>query len=224
VNIGVLASHEGTTLQAVIDACATGALRAQVVVVIGNNRDSHALERARAAGVAAHHLSGQTHTDHEALDTAICGTLVDAGVDIVVLAGYMKRLGPLTLSRFRRRVLNTHPALLPRFGGQGMHGLNVHRAVLAAGETMTGASIHIVTADYDAGPVIAQCEVPVRPGDTAETLAQRVQERERTLLVDVLTRIVDGTIAIPPDDRDAGGPTDWSSGPAASDAERSREG
>ena len=197
MNIGVLASHEGTTLQAIIDACATGTLPAQVVAVISNNRDSGALQRARVASVAAYHLSSQTHAEPEALDAAICSALVERRVDVVVLAGYMKKLGAQTLARFRGRILNTHPALLPKFGGKGMYGLDVHRAVLAAREATTGASVHLVTEDYDAGPVIAQCEVPVATTDTPEALARRVQERERALVVEVLAAIAAGRLHLP---------------------------
>lgn len=217
MKIGVLVSHEGTTLQAIIDACATAALRARVVAVISNNRDAVALQRARAAGITTHHLSSQTHPAGEALDTAIGAALAEAGADIVVLAGYMKRLGPLTLARFRDRVLNTHPALLPKFGGKGMYGLNVHRAVLAAREPVTGASIHLVTDDYDTGPVIAQREVAVAAEDTPEALAARVQYEERALLVGVLTDIAAGRLHLPPNQ---GRPTNRFSGPAAPAAER----
>jgi len=197
LRIGILASYEGTTLQAIIDACATGVLPAQVVTVVSNNRDAEALQRARAAGVATHHLSSSTHPEPEALDAAICGVLVEHAVDIVVLAGYMKKVGSQTLARFRGRVLNTHPALLPKFGGKGMYGLHVHRAVLAAGEAKSGASVHLVNDEYDAGPVIAQFEVPVAAADTPESLAERVQERERAIVVEVLGRIADRRIRLP---------------------------
>jgi phosphoribosylglycinamide formyltransferase-1 len=119
------------------------------------------------------------------------------GTELIVLAGYMKQVGSNTLLRFRGRLLNTHPAVLPKFGGMGMYGLHVHRAVLAAGEAKTGASVHVVTEEYDAGPVIAQCDVPVEPTDTPETLAERVQARERSLLVEVLGRIADGRRGLP---------------------------
>ena len=197
MKIGVLASHEGTTLQAIIDACTAGALAATVVTVISNNRDAGALHRARAAGIGVHHLSSRTHSEAEALDAAICQALVEDEVDVVVLAGYMKKLGPQTLVRFRGRVLNTHPALLPKFGGTGMYGVRVHEAVLAAGEVKSGASVHLVDEDYDTGPVIAQAEVAVLEGDTPDRLGARVQERERALLVDVLARIADGRISLP---------------------------
>jgi phosphoribosylglycinamide formyltransferase-1 len=196
MNLGVLASHEGTTLQALIDAVAAGRLPALIVAVICNNGDAGALKRAASAGIATHHLSGVTHPDPDALDAAICAALVAHDVDLVVLAGYMKKLGPRTLARFGGRIVNTHPALLPKFGGQGMYGLYVHRAVLAAGEATTGASVHLVDEEYDTGRVVAQCEVPVLAGDTAEALAERVQHHERALLVDVLARVADGRLRL----------------------------
>ena len=192
MKIGVLASHEGTTLQAVLDACATGRIPAQVVLVVSNNAGSGALRRARTAGVPALHLSSTTHPDPKSLDRALLQALRAQAVDLVLLAGYMKKLGPLTLAAFPGRILNTHPALLPRFGGQGLYGAHVHRAVLAAGERESGASIHWVDGEYDTGPVIAQVRVPVEPGDTPESLAARVQAAERTLLVKVLDELARG--------------------------------
>ncbi len=187
--LGVLASHEGTTLQAVVDACARDGFPWEMAVVISNNADSGALRRARVAGLPAAHLSSRTHDTPEALDHAICRALSEHGADLVLLAGYMKKLGRETLATFRGRIVNTHPALLPKFGGQGMYGLHVHRAVLAAGERTSGVSVHLVDAEYDTGPVIAQSEVPVEPGDTPESLAARVQARERELLVQILVEI-----------------------------------
>lgn len=186
LRIGVLASHNGTTLQAILDACEAGALTAQVVSVISNNSQSGAAQRAHRYAVPFAHLSDRTHPEPDALDEAIRDTLVQNDADIVVLAGYMKKLGPHTLKQFEGRILNTHPALLPKFGGQGMYGARVHEAVLAAGESMTGVSIHVVDAGYDTGPVIAQCEVPVHADDTVESLAERVQMHERAFLVETL--------------------------------------
>lgn len=132
MNVAVLASHEGTTLQAILDACGGGMLDARVVIVISNNADSGAIRRARAADVAHAHLSGRTHPDAEALDRTILGAVDGVATDVILLAGYMKKLGALTLGRYAGRVFNTHPALLPKYGGKGMYGMNVHRAVLAA--------------------------------------------------------------------------------------------
>lgn len=197
MNLAVLASHEGTTLQAVLDACAAGKIAARVALVVSNNAGSGALRRARAAGVEALHLSGATHPDPLDLDRAISSALSQRRVDLVLLAGYMKRLGPVTLEAYAGRILNTHPALLPRFGGQGLYGARVHRAVLAAGERVTGASIHSVDAAYDTGPVLAQVTVPVEAGDTEDTLAARVQQAERALLIEVLADIASGRRQLP---------------------------
>jgi phosphoribosylglycinamide formyltransferase-1 len=191
-----LASHEGTTLQAILDACAEGEITGRVVVVISNNSDSGALRRARAAGAEAVHLSSKTHPEPGALDAAVSHALAQNQVDVVMLAGYMKKLGPALLEHYRGRILNTHPALLPKFGGHGMYGMRVHEAVLAAGETESGPSVHLVDAEYDTGRVLAQAQVPIEAGDTPETLAARVQERERRLVVAVLGQIAQGEFAL----------------------------
>lgn len=194
--IGVLASGAGTTLQAVIDACERGELPAQVVVVVANNSDSGALARAERHGIAHRHLSGRTHPDEAALDAAIRDALAAHDVHLVLLAGYMKKLGPRTLAAFAGRIVNTHPSLLPRHGGRGMYGSRVHAAVLAAGDRVTGISVHLVDADYDTGLVLARCEVPVEAGDDVARLAARVQAAEKTFLVDVLARIARGEIPL----------------------------
>jgi phosphoribosylglycinamide formyltransferase-1 len=192
MHLAVFASHSGTTLQAIIDAVRSGRLPARIEVVISNNREARALQRARAAGMRAVHLSSVTHPDPAALDAAILATLREREVDTVFLAGYMKKLGPAVLGSYAGRIFNTHPALLPKHGGRGMYGNRVHEAVLAAKEAETGASIHLVDADYDTGRVVAQCRVPVLPTDSVETLAARVQERERELVVDTLARLAAG--------------------------------
>ncbi|HEY6455295.1 MAG TPA: phosphoribosylglycinamide formyltransferase [Steroidobacteraceae bacterium] len=202
MNIAVLASGEGTTLQAVLDACASGRLAARVAVVISNNAAAGALRRARGAGVPTRHLSAASAGGAGAQDQALSKTLVEFAPDLVLLAGYMKRLGPLTLAHFAGRIINTHPALLPQFGGQGMYGLNVHRAVLAAGLKMSGASVHWVDENYDTGAVIAQVRVPVESGDSAQSLAARVQAAERELVIEVLAAAASGRL-IPPQQRRA---------------------
>lgn len=196
LRIGVLASHEGTTLQAILDACATQQIAARVVIVISNNSESGALRRARAAGAEALHFSSKTHPEVTQLDRAISEALLDHRVDVVMLAGYMKKLGPALLERYRGRILNTHPALLPKHGGQGMYGMRVHEAVLLAGEAESGSSVHLVDAEYDTGSVLAQARVPVEASDTPQTLSARVQQRERRLVVSVLGRIASGELAL----------------------------
>ncbi len=187
MKLGVLASGEGSTLQAVLDASARGEIEVSVRLVISNNSGAGAIERARHQGIDALHISAATHADDDERDRAITQALEDADVDLVLLAGYMKRLGPEVLSTFAGRIINTHPSLLPKYGGQGFYGRRVHDAVLAAGDTATGATVHIVTADYDTGPIVGQVTVPVRKHDTVESLENRVKNAERKLLVQVIS-------------------------------------
>jgi phosphoribosylglycinamide formyltransferase-1 len=198
MRIGTLASHEGTTLQAVIDACEAGQIKATPAVVISNNSKSGAARRAANHSIPFYHLSGKTHPVPEDLDRSICQALEQHDVDLILLAGYMKKLGPLTLERFAGRVINTHPALLPKFGGKGMYGDRVYEAVLAAGETVTGVSVHVVDAEYDTGPVVTQHEVPVLPDDDIDSLSERVKAQEKPLLLDTLRRLATGEIKLPP--------------------------
>jgi phosphoribosylglycinamide formyltransferase 1 len=194
MNIGFLASHGGSNMQAIIDAAKKGILHARPVVVISNNSDSTALERARNEGIPGFYLSGNVYPGPDMLDQAILKTLIAHQVDIVALAGYMKKLGPKTLSHFRGRVLNIHPALLPKHGGKGMYGIHVHESVIAARETESGVTIHLVTDEYDRGPIIAQVRVEVKPDDTPEVLAARVLIEEHKLYPATIQRIVTGEI------------------------------
>ena len=196
LQLGFLASHRGTNMQAILDACKTGRLQARPRVVISNNSDSGVLQRARKAGVPSAHLSTYTHPEPGALDRAILAILQEYGVEVVCLAGYMKRLGPRTLAAYRGRVLNIHPSLLPKFGGQGFYGEVVHRAVLAAGERETGATVHLVDEEYDHGQVLDQVRVPVKSGDSVETLSARVLQQEHRLYVRTLQRIASGEIEL----------------------------
>ena len=185
-------------MASILAACRSGALEAEPRVVIGNNSKSGAVARGRRAGIPVYHLSGHTHPDPEELDRAILSTLNEHGVTLVCLAGYMKLLGTHTLAAYRGRILNIHPALLPKFGGKGFYGRAVHEAVLAAGEKESGPTVHIVDQEFDHGPVLAQTRVPVHPGDTADLLAARVLEREHILYAETLQKIATGEIALAP--------------------------
>lgn len=197
MNIGFLASHTGSNMQAIIDACKSGALQANPAVVISNNSNSGAITQAKREGIPFYHLSQTTHPEQEKLDQAILDTLLKHDVDVVVLAGYMKKLGPKTLSHFKGAILNIHPALLPKFGGKGMYGIHTHEAVIEAKEKESGVTIHVVDAEYDTGPVIAQVKIPVLPNDTPETLQARVLELEHFFFPETLQRIVLGEIRLP---------------------------
>ena len=183
-------------MQAVLDAHEAGRLQATPAVVISNNRGAEAIARAERSQIPAYVLNSVTHPDPETLDQAHLDILQRHKIEIIVLAGFMKKIGPRVLRAFRGRILNIHPSLLPRHGGQGMHGMHVHRAVLAAGDRVTGVSVHLVDEEYDHGRILAQTEVPVVSGDTPELLADRVLKVEHEFLVETLCRICEGDLAI----------------------------
>ena len=189
MRLAVLASHEGSTLQALIDACAAQTLEAEVVLVVSNTSKAGALRRAVAANIDTRHISIKTHGSEAAANQAIADALSDTKADWVLLLGYMKKMGEAILHQFSGRIINTHPALLPDFGGQGFFGRKVHEAVHAAGVNETGATLHIVGQDYDTGPIIAQIRVPVLSGDDIDAIELRVKTAERKLLVDTLSQI-----------------------------------
>lgn len=196
MNIGILASHNGTNLQEIINASEEGVIKSTVSVVISNNSDSGAIERAKRHNIPFAHLSAKTHVDPINLDKAILETLENHRCDLVFLAGYMRKLGEKTLNKFQGCILNTHPALLPKYGGKGMYGMNVHNAVIANKEDESGISIHIVDENYDTGKVIAQTVVPILSGDSPELLCERVMSREREFVVETIMKIEEGIIKL----------------------------
>jgi phosphoribosylglycinamide formyltransferase-1 len=179
----------------VIAAIEAGQLDAEARLMVSNNRGAGALAFAGEHGVRA--LCVPTQADPEAADINLRQALEDAGVELVVLSGYLRQLGPHTLTRYRNRVLNIHPGPLPDFGGHGMYGRRVHEAVLAAAVAESGACIHVVDEEYDHGPVIARRAVPVQPGDTAADLEARVMAVEPAFYVETLRRIAEGDLALP---------------------------
>jgi len=192
MRMSILASHTGTVLQAVIDACDDGRIEGHVVCVISNNSQCYALERARLAGIKTAHLSNNTHQTPTSLDNAILQRLCDSNTDLVVLCGYMKQLGPKTLAHFENRILNTHPALLPNHGGKGFYGRRVHEAVIAAGDSYSGATVHKVDEHYDTGEIVAQAKLKLAPTETASSLEERVKALERELLITTLAGLAAG--------------------------------
>jgi len=190
MKLSFLASHGGSSARALIAAMQQGTLAAEAGIVITNNRDSAIFHWCLDNGIEVRHISSKTHRGEEGADEAISTVLQNAGTGIVVCSGYMRVIGPHTLAAFPQRILNIHPALLPKFGGKGMYGDNVHRAVLAAGEQRSGATVHFVSAGIDEGPVLLQQEVPVLPGDTVETLRARVQAVEPDLYLRALQKLL----------------------------------
>jgi phosphoribosylglycinamide formyltransferase 1 len=185
MRIGVLVSGRGSNLEALLDA------GLDVALVVGNRHGARALRIAADHGVRSIVLARSAFADADARDAAIGQALDAAEVELVILAGYDQLLRAGYFAAYRGRTINIHPSLLPRHGGVGMMGLAVHRSVLAVGESETGATVHEVTTDLDAGPILAQTHVPVLPGDDADALAARVLEAEHRLLVATVRRLAE---------------------------------
>jgi phosphoribosylglycinamide formyltransferase-1 len=196
LRLGFLASHGGSNMQAIIDSIKSGALDAEACVVISNNSGSGAIERAKKEGIPFYHISSVTYPDPEDMDDAMIDALHKHGAEIIILAGYMKKISPKFIEAFRGKILNIHPALLPKFGGEGFYGMKVHEAVIAAGETVSGATIHIVDEKYDHGRILHQFRVDILKEDTPETLAQRVLGIEHLLYTQTLQMISGGEIVL----------------------------
>lgn len=183
--IAVLISGNGSNLQAIIDATHNGSIQGQVSAVISNKKEAFGLERARKAGIAQAVLTG---------DDAIAAYLQDLAPQLIVLAGYMRVLGAAFTHQFAGRLINIHPSLLPAY-----RGLNTHARALAAGDTTHGCSVHFVTPELDAGPVIAQSTVPIQPHDTSESLQSRVQAAEHRLYPQVVAWLAAGRVELKED-------------------------
>jgi phosphoribosylglycinamide formyltransferase 1 len=196
VALGVLASGEGTTLDALAEQAAGGHVPARIAIVLSDRPYAPALEKARRRGLATAVLPLKGTTP-EKWTSRVTKILVEAGVELVVLAGFLSILPASFTKVWEGRVINIHPSLLPRYGGKGLYGDKVHAAVLAGRDAESGATIHLVTEEVDGGPVLAQQRVRVEPGDTPETLRLRVQAAERVALFSVITRFAEGEWPLP---------------------------
>ena len=189
--ISVMVSGGGSNLQAIIDNIENGKLQnAEIVQVISSREDAFALERASRAGIKGVVISKEAFPDSDELAKELIKALENAGTDIVVLAGYMSILHEDVIKKYHGRMINIHPSLLPKFGGKGFYGMKVHEAVIAAGEKVSGATVHFVEYEIDTGEIILQREVPVKEGDDAETLAKRVLEVEHVIYTEALQKVI----------------------------------
>ncbi|MCQ2090029.1 MAG: phosphoribosylglycinamide formyltransferase [Fibrobacter sp.] len=179
--IGVMASGGGSNFKAIIDQIGEGNLEAQCKFLITNNGGCGAVGHAKTYGIPVYHISGKTHPDEAEYEKALCAVLDERPVDLLILAGYMKKLPDCLVAKMQDRILNIHPSLLPKFGGKGFWGLHVHEAVLAAGEKESGPTVHLVSNEIDQGRILAQRKVPVMPDDTPATLQARVLEQEHDI-------------------------------------------
>ena len=210
IRIAVLVSGRGrgTNLQAIIDACESRRITGRVALVVSTNPEAPALERARRHNVPTVVLRRADFSSDEEFDTALLQHLRAHQIDLVCLAGYMRKLSPLVISEYRWRIMNVHPALIPSFCGQGMYGHHVHEAVLGYGVKLSGVTVHFVDEGYDTGPIILQEAVPVEDGDTPDTLAARILPREHANYTRAIQLFAEGRLRVegrwvrilPPDD------------------------
>ncbi|HKZ22432.1 MAG TPA: phosphoribosylglycinamide formyltransferase [candidate division Zixibacteria bacterium] len=195
-NLAVLASGSGTNLQAIIDAIKKKKLPAKIKIVISNNNDAYALKRARKNKIKTLHLSHKQFVSPRVFDQKLISILKKEKIDLIALAGYMKRLSPSVVRKFKNKIINIHPALLPRFGGKGMYGIHVHEAVLKSKAKTSGVSVHLVDEKYDRGAIVFQKEISVRDNDTAESLQKRVLKIEHQVYPYVIGLFVRNKILI----------------------------
>ena len=196
LRIAVLGSGRGSNFGSIADGIRNGTIpNTKIVVVISNNSRAGILNRAREHGIPAMHLSEGQFPGAGAYVSAFLRELRRYDVNFIVLAGYMKRIPEAIVDTFRNRIINIHPALLPKFGGKGMFGENVHRAVLESGETESGATVHLVDEEYDRGPIVLQRKVPVLGSDTVETLAHRVLAVEHEIYPDAIRLFAEGRVS-----------------------------
>jgi len=184
MNIVVFASGNGSTLQSIIDSIQKKELDVNITLVVSNNEDAYALERAKDVHIDTYVIKGNTT---EEIDLELVEVLEGYDVDLIVLAGYLKRIGERLIERYQ--IINTHPSLLPKFGGKGMYGMKVHKAVIEAKEEYSGATIHYVNSEYDEGDIISQTIVRVTPEDTPDSLSAKVQKAEKIQLIEVLQNL-----------------------------------
>lgn len=194
----VLVSGGGTNLQAIIDSIADGRItNTEISVVISNNKNAYALERAKQAGIEAICISPKDYETREAFNEAFLEKLDSYGVDLVVLAGFLVVIPEKMIAKYRNRIINIHPSLIPSFCGTGYYGLKVHEGALSRGVKITGATVHFVDEGTDTGPIIAQKAVEIQNGDTPEILQRRVmEEAEWILLPQAIDDIANGRVKV----------------------------
>lgn len=196
MNIAVFASGRGSNFQAILDAIDVGLLPAQIVVLISNKSDAGAMEVAHAHNIPTQHLSQRMYSSEEALADAMLNVLEEHHADFIALAGYLKKIPAQVIHQYRNRILNIHPALLPSFGGDGMYGHRVHEAVIASGDKVSGATIHLVDEEYDRGPIVLQKTVAISPDETPDSLAVKVLKIEHEIFPLALKAFAEGRVRI----------------------------
>ncbi|MBI4811586.1 MAG: phosphoribosylglycinamide formyltransferase [Ignavibacteriales bacterium] len=197
LNIAVFASGKGSNFKAILEAINAGRIcNAKIVLVISNNSDAGALVTAREHHIPARHVSRKQFSTDDDFNAKLMSLLVGYRVNFIVLAGYMKKIDSKIVQSYKNRIINIHPALLPKFGGSGMYGIHVHEAVIASKENLSGASVHIVDEEYDRGPVVLQKTVAVDSTDTPESLAAKVLQLEHEIYPEAVRLFAEGRIKV----------------------------
>lgn len=198
LRLAVLVSGGGTNLQALIDAAGAGKIQnAQIALVISNKKDAYALERAQKHEISSCCMAPKDYADKDAFADAMLKKLEEEKIDLVVLAGYLVILPEILIQKYKNRMINIHPSLIPSFCGAGYYGLKVHESALARGVKVTGATVHFVDEGTDTGPIILQKAVEVRQGDTPQQLQKRVmEEAEWKILPEAVNLIANGRVSV----------------------------
>ncbi len=196
MNIAVFASGRGSNFKAILNAIDAGALPARASMLLSNRSDAGAMETARARSIPTIHLSQKMFASEEEFSYRMLGALDERKTDFIALAGYLKHIPSGVIERYRNRIVNIHPALLPSFGGQGMYGHYVHEAVIASGVKVSGATVHLVDEQYDRGPILLQKTVSVESCDTPDSLAAKVLKIEHEIYPLALKAFAEGRVKI----------------------------
>ena len=191
INIVVFASGSGTNFQSIIDATEDGQIPGQICGLITNKDGIQAIERAKKHGISYKTLSPSQFNNKSEYTEELLDQLANWNTDLIALAGYLLKVPAEVIQKYEGRILNIHPSLLPKYGGKGFYGLNVHRAVIDNEETESGCTVHLVTEEYDTGPILAQKKVPVKHSDDASSLAERVLKEEHELFPKVIAELAD---------------------------------
>ncbi|QKF83534.1 phosphoribosylglycinamide formyltransferase [Halarcobacter ebronensis] len=187
--VGILASHNGSGFETIYKACEEKSLDAQVVLVISNNSEANVLEKAFQKNIPNYVINAKKYPN-ESLDERITLMMKEFKVDYIFLSGYMKKLETKLITTYKNRIINSHPALLPKFGGKGMYGTNVHKAVIEAKEKISGCTIHFVNENYDEGEYILQKKLTLDENESVESLEKRIKELESKAIVEALQKVI----------------------------------
>ena len=184
--LAIFTSGQGSTMDTIYRACVEGILNADIALLVSNQQNSGAVLKAKSRGIRLHVIETNLAENQTAADDELLKKLLALNIDWILLLGYTRKISDKVLSKFKDRIINTHPSLLPKFGGKGFFGKKVHQAVLDSGDSFTGATVHLVNEEYDSGKILGQVRVSVKPDDSLESLEQRVKQAEKIHLIEIL--------------------------------------